>query len=504
MLKKTRKLLMLGIMVCAGSAYVTPTYASSAILLPGDTHGVIMTHIYPATESGATHELIALLNTTDEPIDVSQWCARNKNNHSLFCFSNEAGDTYVISPHQSVVIVSEDYAATTATSDDVVYDHIFSVANKSSGSLVGSNDTVQLYDEMGRLVDGWSWTATVPKGNGYIRHLPHLGEGEVLAGIPSFTPAPIVQVSGGGLVKEASPIIEEEVPSDDRELKSASVYISEIYPNPVGADGGNEFVELVNQGDVAVLLDAFALRITSGTTRKIHSFPSGVSIAPGQYLAFSDTDMKYTLNNSAGQVELIDRSVLATGEVMDDVSYQAPKEAASWALFLLEQDAGVAWEYTLEPTPGGINVRMSPDSATAQASDDEPKPCADMYYRNPETGRCKKVVVASLPSPCKEGQYRSPDTGRCRNIAAVASPTPCKQGQERNPETNRCRNSVKMTTVGDGTGVSTVKEVRGSIAWYAWATVAAVVAGVFSYAAWEWRVELQGVYKKLFRKGADS
>ena len=59
------------------------------------------------------------------------------------------------------------------------------------------------------------------------------------------------------------------------------------------------------------------------------------------------------------------------------------------------------------------------------------KPCKPGQVRNPETGRCKKVVEPTKNAvqerskaktikdkkPCKPGQVRNPETGRCKKVA---------------------------------------------------------------------------------------
>ena len=51
------------------------------------------------------------------------------------------------------------------------------------------------------------------------------------------------------------------------------------------------------------------------------------------------------------------------------------------------------------------------------------KPCKPGQARNPETGRCKKVVEPTKNAkaikdkkPCKPGQVRNPETGRCKKV----------------------------------------------------------------------------------------
>ena len=54
------------------------------------------------------------------------------------------------------------------------------------------------------------------------------------------------------------------------------------------------------------------------------------------------------------------------------------------------------------------------------------------------TGRCKKIEEDS-ETECKEGYYRNPETGRCKKKEAEKTPAECAEGYERNPDTNRCR-----------------------------------------------------------------
>ena len=43
-----------------------------------------------------------------------------------------------------------------------------------------------------------------------------------------------------------------------------------------------------------------------------------------------------------------------------------------------------------------------------------PKPCKPGKFRDPYTGRCRKVAVNKAKPACKDGKIRDPKTGRCR------------------------------------------------------------------------------------------
>lgn len=493
MLKKISRLLLLGIVVCAGSAYVTPTYASSATLLPSPTAGVIITHIYPGTPQGATHELIAIFNNTDAPIDITGWCLMNGVVRSVYCFNGQDRARYWIEPGTSVVVASEEYAS---TQQQEQVDVSYTVSNRNSGSLVGSGDAVLLLDAQGRVVDERAWTSALQKGFGLIRAM---FDGEVgrYSKDSSLVEQPIVSVTGGGLrLHEADQV--DETPEVEEDAMPFGLRLSEILPNPTGVDTGAEFVEIYNPESTPISLEGYRLLITAGVSHKAYPFPAGSIINPGEYRAFSDKEMKYTLNNSAGVIILTAIQVGVSADVeVDGAAYENPKDGAAWAWFP-DSPLGPGWQYTDSPTPGAANIAPvmlelpSPDPL-------ERKPCDIGQYRNPQTGRCKKVESLAAPAACKQTQYRNPETGRCKNTSSAKEPSACKEGQERNLQTNRCRN-IKVMTRADHAPLPKVEERRGDVAWYTWLAVAAVGVGAVTYGVWEWRQEIREVWQRVRRK----
>ncbi|UTX51454.1 lamin tail domain-containing protein [Candidatus Saccharibacteria bacterium TM7i] len=445
-----------------------------------------MTHIYPATLNGATHEMVALYNNTAEAIEITNWCITNKNEQALVCFKSQVKDGFFIDGYTRVAVASEEYVAT--LDEQVFIDRVFTVANKTSGSLVGSNDTVRLKDAVGRTVSEFSWTSTAVKGSGYIR-TSFNDETRMYSTESRLESLVAVVIAGGGLRLEPRAVDDtQEAAIDTDQLR-----LSEILANPTGADAGNEFIELYNSGSATVLLDMYALRVTGGSSDKTFTFPDGLSLEPDEYYAIYDTEVKFSLNNTAGAVSLLRSGDGASEEdVVDAALYRGPKEGYSWAYF--NEDESVDWIYTSRPTPNQPNLKDEPVEQGVKVS--QVKTCSEDQYRNPETGRCKKKGVVAVAASCKIGQYRSEETGRCRNVATAKIPTDCKQGQERNPETNRCRNSKQMTKAGHGVEVKPTI-TSGGVAWYAWVLVGVIVVGVLAYGAWEWRGELYKIWQKL-------
>lgn len=285
--------------------------------------------------------------------------------------------------------------------------------------------------------------------------------------------------------------------------------LTEVFPNAVGSDTGNEFIEIYNPTERTVDLSLYNVAVGL-TADKTYAFPIGAMIAPREYRAFSDSVMKFTLVNSTSRVVLgaIDGSTLS-----DSGPYQSPAEGESWALI------DNVWQYTNQPTPNDTNARSIPiDTQTTGSVSSLPAPCAagkyrnpltnrcrtiltdaavlatcdTDQYRNPETGRCRKITTANV-APCKDGQYRSEETNRCRNIATVSSQKPCKDAQYRSEETGRCRNLPVSSVPSAGFAVQPVKDTgMAFVGWWALGGTGLLAAG---HAGWEWRRELAMLWR---------
>ena len=495
MLKRICKLLLLGMVVCAGSAYVTPTYASSAdIILPSTERGAVLTHIYPATGDGATHEIVAFYNNTPHDIDITGWCIANKTNVPLGCFTSYPGIRLVLPSHAYAVLASTDYIDKLPVEQQRYVDVSYVPTSRSSGSIVGGADTITLKDSLGRVVDVHSWTTALAKTQGFIRNGFDEEVHEYIAA-SSITNQPLALVMGGDLYEVVDETYQEETPLPEGEdqpegdQEDAPLRLSEIYPNPKGTDTGVEFIELYNPSDSIVDLSRYAVRVQGGVTEKTFTFPAAEFVAEHSFRSFTSSDMKFTLNNTSGSIIL-----LYDGVTIDEAIYDKPKEGASWAYFDGE------WRYTFLPTPGASNAEIAVPAALAK-KETARKPCAPDQYRNPETGRCKKNAVPKTQTPCKEGQYRSAETGRCRSAATKKAPAPCKENQERNPETNRCRNIKKMSGASDAIKPNETQRA-GGVAWYAWIMIGLIIVGIAAYGAWEWRHEIGSLVQKVRGRSA--
>ncbi len=302
-------------------------------------------------------------------------------------------------------------------------------------------------------------------------------------------------------------------------LDLLTLKITEVLPNPIGNDDGNEFIELYNPNSSDVNLSNYILYVGSNNVK--YNFPDNSYIKAGEYLAFSNSDIKFTLINTTSSVEL--RSDDDT--LIDQIPiYSNLGEGMAWAVI------NNAWQYTNRPTPGSVNLVSTIKPVNEVLPVSNLAPCAVNQYRSPETNRCRLIVSGSSTlTPCRDDQYRSEETNRCRNISSSTSDlaqcaegqernpatnrcrsassvlgasdlVPCKAGQERNPETNRCRNVASTMPNAVYAPEQTSESASDYILWWSLAAIGLVAIG---YGVWEWRHEIFNLTKKtklIFKK----
>lgn len=313
-----------------------------------------------------------------------------------------------------------------------------------------------------------------------------------LAGIQTAIPANMIRANANDCAWDIVPLM-----------------LTEILPDAIGSDTGNEFIEIYNPTDRVIDLSLYNIKVGIDSTKPL-AFPIGAMIGPGEYRSFSDSVMKFTLVNTAGRVVL---TAVDGSQLGDTGIYNSPGAGKSWALI------EGAWQYTNRPTPGAPNEPSVADE-TVDASDTSPAPCpsgkyrnpltnrcrnieSDVailatcnidQYRNPETGRCRKIATTTL-TPCKDNQYRSEETNRCRNIVAASTQKPCKDTQYRSEETGRCRN-LPATTVPDAAfAVQPVKDA--GVAFVGWWALGGVSLLAVGYGVWEWRDEIRRMIERI-------
>ncbi|MBU4141696.1 lamin tail domain-containing protein, partial [Patescibacteria group bacterium] len=143
----------------------------------------------------------------------------------------------------------------------------------------------------------------------------------------------------------------ENISEDSLKIKiiapefSDKIILSEILPNPIGADKDGEWVELFNFGDKKVNLRGWILRSAAKTSGKQYVFSGDNFIEAKSFLVVKRSESGLVLTNESGGASL---SWLAD-KILSEVSYGAAKEGKSYAYI------NNIWQWADAPTPGKEN-----------------------------------------------------------------------------------------------------------------------------------------------------
>ncbi len=511
-------------------------------------------------ENASTQEFISVYNNSNQPVDITDWCITNKSLATFVCFNSNQNNVQLILPGYSYTTISSD---TFNVQNDYFPDFQYSTTGKSYGYIVASADTISLINADAEIIDSVSFssltgglvyqrkpdtinldelldtdlstdfekkpTLVIPPNN-KVEELETLDVCDNISGVQEILPDGMVQNGSScdqidvcsNLDGAQSVIPDGYRRADDNAcvLDLNPLIITELLPNADGVDEDNEYIEIFNPN--TTLIDLTNYRLLIGIDdKKEYLFVPGATIEAGQYIAFYNKDINFTLVNTDSNVQIASSDGSIINETM---SYTNPKEGQSWALI------DDIWQYTNQPTPNSANKTSFIPAVEEILEEDTYEPCAENQYRNPETNRCRLIVKSSSTVvPCKDGQYRSEETGRCRNIVSDVADLvpcaegqernpatnrcrsitsilgtndlkPCPEGQERNPETNRCRNIVSVTKA-DYAPEKTDKSSNDNTLFFVLAGVATVA---FSYAVWEWRREIVKLYRKIIPKHSNA
>lgn len=238
----------------------------------------------------------------------------------------------------------------------------------------------------------------------------------------SSTPPPVSIISTAIGASTSGPTL----PAADIGLMAPVV--NEVFPNPGShlTDANDEFVELYNPNDKPFDLTGF--QIEAGlTTKYTWNFPDGTILIGKSFTAFSSAQTSVSLNNSNGQVRLLDPfgNVISLSE-----EYDTAKEDQTWSF------ANNEWYWTTTPTPGNANVitagggttsakKVSTTGASAAvkaASSPSARPAAEpLASANPEVAQLHPSALASvavLAVGYGAYEYKQDITNRLRKLRA--------------------------------------------------------------------------------------
>lgn len=261
--------------VAVGAAAGGYTGPMTTFLLLSAHASVVLNEILP-NPSGpdAGHEWVELYNPGPGPVDLAGWQIHTGT--STFVPRVTLG-AVVIAPGGSLVV-----GEASVPEADVVLPAGTALSLGNAGS---SGDAVRLVDALGTVVDVWVYgpdnaDGFVAAGGGFASPWPAPGSGETLARLPDGTGAPVISTL-------PSPGWANRVLTCD--LAGSDVGIAELLPDPVGADAGAEWIELVaGSADV----DVSGWRIEAGTSAfdRVGELPVGLVVAAGRRVVIGNGD----------------------------------------------------------------------------------------------------------------------------------------------------------------------------------------------------------------------
>lgn len=244
------------------------------------------------------------------------------------------------------------------------------------------------------------------------------------------------------------------------------------------SDKSEQFVEFHNATADTVNLTGCTLKY------KTKSLTLSGTVQPDAYFAFYPSSQGLTLTKnptSSNTLKLLDTD----GAEIDTLEYKSgQKKAVAFAQFDHSAGGEEQWLQTYHPTPGEANDFQ------------EFRSCAEGKVLNEATGNCVKSTSVET-KPCPEGKYRNPLTGRCKSYSTDAAKKPCAEGYERNPDTGRCR-KVRNNSAADYSLEPTATD--GRTTFIALGAIALVIALGLTYVVIQFRGEIAGFVKKLFRR----
>lgn len=430
--------------------------------------GVVISQVVTRIGELAGHELIAFFNNDQSAVDVTGWCV-NYYSSSLtkrqFCFTpSTVGMSLVLPAKSYAVLVSNGLILAGPT---FVYDGLL-----ATNGLSEERGIVEVLDAAGVIQDAVAWggaSGIEGSTNEPVQRSLTLERRQISLGSYQDTgdsSADFYQTPPTGDYQDGSIIeivdyclnidlIQSVVPDgmDRNELTGECHFVSPeetlnvcdgVVISEVAANYNRQYVEIYNTTHQAVSLDG-CIMMTNRSTSARHII-ADVTLDADTYKAVYIDQTPLTLTKTTtGSVYLLSSDGLLE---VDSVEYSGLAPDTSWSLF------ADGWKQTYQPSPELENIYQPY------------LPCEDGYFRNEETGRCRKIEIEPDPiecpagkelnietgrcrnlsstnvvyASCRDGQYRHPETNRCRNIAAQDSElVPCQSGQYRHPETNRCR-----------------------------------------------------------------
>jgi hypothetical protein len=390
--------------------------------------GIMISYVQTYGDKDASNEVVTVTNASSARVDITNWCLKRASSGAGTTISTLACFT-PLTLHERLVLNAGD---SLLVASKISADFIFSPGMSETGGAV------LLFDALSTQIDAVAWgtnsnqaeanhSAIAPKqGEALARQISAGGQlidsennasdFAVVKQQTIFTRGALISIDDYCLnLEDYQSSVPVGMVGDEQGACVAAPKINLCQGarlSEIGANLSVQFIELYNGNDQPLDLSGCQLMTNRTTVKYVFD---DLTLAPGQYqeIAIADTSLTLT-RTTTGSVYLLSSDGLIEA---DSTTYKNLATDTSWSLL------DDAWRQTYAPTAGTEN------------SYQQFLNCDDGYIRNIGTGRCNKIVAATVAA-CQDDQYRSEETGRCRTIIPLVTLMPCRDGQYRSEETN--------------------------------------------------------------------
>lgn len=262
-------------------------------------------------------------------------------------------------------------AATTLAGGFDTGDYFF-VKEKFKGALNNGGDEIILYSSENNLIDKVTYGKY---GDNPENNAPAPGQGQACAlkidGEKTLFDRDSYALTTTPTEGKTNVITASTDENNDATSSSAvdgKIIITEIFPNPIGADDSGEFIELYNNSAADVDLTGYKIGISGGRSFEFGQFFNFTKELPAQnYFSLYRAQSNLVLDNNGGMIKIYAPNKSAAGQILQygaapegfsycDTNYLNLKNAdSSTRKFLNNSLLSDRWIWSAEPTPGNAN-----------------------------------------------------------------------------------------------------------------------------------------------------
>ncbi len=170
------------------------------------------------------------------------------------------------------------------------------------------------------------------------------------------------------------------------------LHLTELAPNPAGTDTGVEWIRIRNDDVKKINLSGWIIATGSDKEKLVnHVITSNRSLAPGEEIALTHDDAKFTLPNRQAIIELR----RPDGKTVQTVSYDVKKDVAENAIYTEVGDDTWTWSV---PSMKDVDIAPAPEETTAETVTDT-APYEPGLSVDPDSDRLTFGEFVSLGTP---------------------------------------------------------------------------------------------------------